>query len=243
MAKAVSSADVPKTKNDRNQIEYFGKKTGQVEIGKPQAFIVPMEPGRVIKTHFHSVQQYQVILSGDGVLGRLAIKPFSLHYTDGFTGYGPLTAGPAGMSYMALRPSTDPGMILTDRPDAREKMKPSPRRHWFQHEIPHADPATLGGLKNAQADTVFKPTEDGAGADCIRLGPDAASPAVDPAGTGGLYVLVCVGSIRFDGRDLPTTSLIWAGPGDAPVSVTAGAQGAALLVLRFPRLEAAAQAA
>src|SRR5690606_27722696 len=45
----------------------------------PQAFLVENTPHRVLRTHYHDVDQFQVIVQGDGTLGRHAVRPYSVH--------------------------------------------------------------------------------------------------------------------------------------------------------------------
>jgi len=39
----------------------------------PMAFLVEKEPGAVVKPHFHRADQYQVVVSGGGRMGRHAL--------------------------------------------------------------------------------------------------------------------------------------------------------------------------
>jgi hypothetical protein len=45
----------------------------------PQAFLVENTPHRQLRTHFHDVDQFQVIVSGGGTLGKHAVRPYSVH--------------------------------------------------------------------------------------------------------------------------------------------------------------------
>ena len=57
----------------------------------------------IIPSHFHAVNQFQVVVEGQGTLGKRAVHPWTVHYTNGFTGYGPLCAAAAGMAFFTLR--------------------------------------------------------------------------------------------------------------------------------------------
>lgn len=69
----------------------------------PFAFLVEMTPGSVLPTHFHPVDQFQVFVSGSGLLGRHLTNGLYVHYADRHTAYGPISAGPRGVTYFTLR--------------------------------------------------------------------------------------------------------------------------------------------
>jgi rubredoxin len=47
----------------------------------PQAFLVENMPHRHLRTHFHDVDQFQVIMSGGGTLGKHAVGPYAIHFS------------------------------------------------------------------------------------------------------------------------------------------------------------------
>lgn len=59
----------------------------------------------------HVQDEFQLVIDGDGALGRPAVRPISVHFAGRHTGYGPLTAGERGLSYMTLRAVLDLGAI------------------------------------------------------------------------------------------------------------------------------------
>ena len=69
----------------------------------PTVFLVEQPPNSVLAPHFHAQNQFQVVKDGSGTLGPHAVGPGSVHYAGAFTGYGPLVAGPAGLSYFTIR--------------------------------------------------------------------------------------------------------------------------------------------
>lgn len=49
----------------------------------PQLLLVEQPiPGSKILSHFHGVDQFQVVVGGSGKLGQHAVGPISLHYTN-----------------------------------------------------------------------------------------------------------------------------------------------------------------
>ena len=72
----------------------------------------------IIPSHFHAVNQFQVVVEGEGTLGKRAVYPWTVHYTNGFTGYGPLCAAAAGMAFFTLRNRWDAGGARYFPPDS-----------------------------------------------------------------------------------------------------------------------------
>ena len=81
-----------------------------------------------IPSHFHAVNQFQVVVEGEGTLGKRAVYPWTVHYTNGFTGYGPLCAGAAGMAFFTLRNRWDAGGARYF-PAGQSFMQPAPKLH------------------------------------------------------------------------------------------------------------------
>lgn len=89
----------------------------------PQAYLVAH--GREVaplRTHFHRVDQFQLVDRGAGRLGREAVTAGSVHYADGWTPYGPL--GPEaveGLGYVTLRARAETGLYAM--PDRRDRLR------------------------------------------------------------------------------------------------------------------------
>ena len=75
----------------------------------PIAYVIRQDPRSVIEPHFHRVEQFQVFVEGGGVFGRLPFEPVMAQYAAPYTTYGPIKAGPQGVTYYTLRPHWDPG--------------------------------------------------------------------------------------------------------------------------------------
>ena len=87
----------------------------------PHAFLIEVPGNTETPAHFHRVPQYEVFVQGGGKLGRRhAVESVTIHYTDEFTGYGPILAADKGLSYFTVRNFFDPGAEYVDRPGARE---------------------------------------------------------------------------------------------------------------------------
>jgi len=209
----------------------------------PQAFLIEMTPEEVIQPHFHEVEQFQVFLEGEGQLGRMndGIRPTVVHYTDAYTGYGPITASEHGLSYFALRPRKDPGAIYLHKEGYRERLRPSLKRHFTKPIIKSTEPV-LAHLTQPVVESLFDDKDyslaDGLGACIVRLGPGQVYAEHCPEKSGGQYVIVLQGQLKTVDHEEVSQSfqgwtVLFAEPGTGPVSLAAGDLGAEFLVLQF----------
>lgn len=199
----------------------------------PQAFLVQQDANWNFQSHFHLTAQFQVVVGGDGTLGRHEIKPVTVHYAAPQSGYGPLIAGSEGLSYMTIRAQADTGMWCL--PDEKDRMDhPMTRFHGWSEHIPVLEPAALRELKTAASAVVMPHVADGSSATVVTLPPRAAhTPPRGPDG-GHEFYLVLSGDIVFDGKTLSQHDVGFASA-DAAAHFTAGADGAQVLILSFGR--------
>jgi rubredoxin len=202
----------------------------------PQAFLVENTPHRHLRTHYHDVDQFQVIVSGDGTLGRHAVRPYTIHFARAHTPYGPITAGDEGLAWLTIRARRDAegAQFL---PEKREALLHAAERNpWQLSQEPVFAPF--------DAAVSLQPVpgihdERGLAAHALRMKPHANTCAPDPAATGGQYLIVLRGSVLRDGTEQRALTIGYVAPEDGPLALTAGAQGMDGLVLDFPRLELA----
>jgi redox-sensitive bicupin YhaK (pirin superfamily) len=158
------------------------------------------------------------------------VEPVRVHYAGAYTGYGPVVAGPKGLSYFTLRARTDPGAQFL--PGARDKMPKGLKRHLLAKAwppLPAADLATIGG---SEAKDLWGPQPDGIGAWMLRVAPNRAATA--PARAGAThYLLVISGALIMNGERLPRFAAIFISGNDTP-ALCAAEEGMELLVLQFP---------
>lgn len=227
----------------RYRIEYIGAKPDRGGAGQPQAFTVEMSPDQEVGVHYHSVAQYQVILYGDGRIGRHAVKTYAVHYTDEYTAYGPLVAGPGAMHYMTLRASGDPGPQYLSKPGVKEAIKPSRRRFLLGTDVLALGGEALARLTEPRIDPVLARHEDGVASLAMRLAPGMAARGPTPAEGGGHYFLVMSGALLHAGEELGPQSTLYVADTDEALTLQAGDKGAEVLFLQFPRKQQAAGAA
>ncbi len=199
----------------------------------PQAFLVEMDrPGAVIPPHFHRVDQFQVVVSGGGTLGKHSIDALSTHFADAYTPYGPIVVGDHGLAFFTLRPVEDAGANYM--PESRAHMLRRARRNVAGRATLTRSP-DLAQRSELVVETLLGPESDGLSALLLRLPAGAAADPPRPTAGGGQYALVVGGSARVEGALLPRWSCIWVGPDEPPIAVEAGEGGAEIVVVQFPR--------
>lgn len=235
MVQALSSDKVERIARQGRAYEsfltkYFG---APATLGAgPQGFLVEMTtPRGVIRPHFHRVDQFQILVAGGGTVGKHHAEPVAIHYTDGFTPYGPIVASDEGISFYTLRAQSDPGARYM--PGSRDKLERRARRGITRESglvegapKPAATPVTL--------DPVLAPHDDGLAAYTLRLAPNATTTGPDPSASGGQYYIVVNGGVQAGDEWLPPRSLMFVDAGDAAPAVTAGPEGAEVLIAQFP---------
>jgi hypothetical protein len=196
----------------------------------PTVFLVEQPPHAVLATHFHLHNQFQVVRAGSGTLGPHAVGPGSVHYAGAYTGYGPLMAGPAGLSYFTLRAVHETGANFL--PAARDRLRRGPKRH---AQGPVHAPLPLAALRGLPAPCrvpLIAPQDDLA-ACAFQLPPLAALAPGAPAGS-GQFQLVLAGALDTPQGRLQAWESRYLSAGEDAGGCAAGADGVHLLVLDMP---------
>lgn len=158
----------------------FGEAPGPAPT--PQVFLVEQSPLSRVHPHFHDENQFQVVIGGHGSIGRHAVSAFSVHYAQGQTGYGPVVAGPCGLSYLSIR--ADSQWLTHYLPDARGQMRPGARENRFAPRFDAIGDALLAELSAPGRETLLRGGRGQAGDGgveslCMQF------PRSDPTGTAG----------------------------------------------------------
>ncbi|MBL8386021.1 MAG: hypothetical protein JNM90_23250, partial [Burkholderiales bacterium] len=199
-----------------------------------QAFLVEQDPHWVTPPHFHLEAQFQVVVAGGGAFGRHPVAPLAVHYAAPQTGYGPISAGPQGVSYLTLRADGDTGAWYLHKPGSRERMEPGRRREQLHGAPAVAAAATdLAALRDATAEALIAPRADGLAAFLLRLPPARALDLPAHADHGGRYYVVTRGTVQAGADQMPALAVAFASADDR-TALRAGAAGAEVLVLQFP---------
>ena len=203
-------------------------------VDEPVAFLVEGTPARVIRPHFHENDQFQVVMSGGGTLGKHKLAVHAVHFSRAHTPYGPIVFGADGLSFLTLRAHWDPGAQYL--PDSREKLEQvKERKPWQMTEAP-----SFGGddAVNVHEFADIK-DERGLAAFSLSLKPHAAAAAPDASLSGGQYIIITRGSLTYQDKEYKAISIAFVKPGEGPWQLVAGAEGLEALVLNYPRREPA----
>lgn len=204
---------------------------GQGRAPSPQAYQVQQEPDWIFQTHFHLTAQFQVVVGGSGRLGSHDLAPVTVHYAAPQSGYGPLVAGPNGLTYLTIRAQTDSGMWCL--PEQKDRMEhPMRRFHGWSERI---EPSDAGALPHAIADSrvaiPVQPDGSMASVETLPAHGRAARPATGRRGEE--FYLVLGGTLAFDGRWLAAGEIGYASADHPAPTMEAGDGGVQFLVLSF----------
>ena len=116
-------------------------------------------------------------------MGKKAAQPFSLHYVKGHTPYGPITAGPEGVTYFTLRARWDTGAKYL--PESRDLLKKSPKKHKMVAGIDVPELEDLLKFKACCQSAVMQVDAEGIGAYLYNIPPKVRAQLKMPSPGGG----------------------------------------------------------
>ncbi len=216
--------------------DFIGDRANKVE-GQPHAFLAEQIAGGTIGAHYHHVDQFQVFSAGHGTLGRHPVSLIALHYVDHHTAYGPIHAGPQGLSLFTIRAQFDKFPVFLDRPGYKDHLQPSKKRYLMADGIVLSTEPVLQNRTEIAREELFPDADgsDGLSASILRLGAGMSATGPNPALGGGQYYLVVNGALLLAGVTYTSWSLVHLRPDDAPLQLRAGPEGLEVLALSFPR--------
>ncbi len=219
--------------------DIFGPRYSHGKAPGPQALMVDMEPGEVVRPHFHGTAQFQLFPAGAGTLGRKnePIQSLMVQYKDRHTAYGPITAGPNGLSFISLRVFTGASVpVYLEDPDFRDKLKPGKRRNWLSRRLELSTVSILRHREKPKWEPLWDPAtiDDEMNAQLLRLGAEQTVAGPNPKRAAGYYVFVVNGSMNHRSDDLGPWSMAVVEPTEESFEITAGSKGLEALVLEFP---------
>ncbi len=220
--------------------EFFGPRSSTSVAPGPQATMSDLNPHETVVAHFHGTTQFQLFTAGSGTLGKNALQPLVVQYKDHHTAYGPVVAGPFGLSFMAIRIKTGVSApVYLHEPGYKDHLKPSKRRNLLSAPIGLSTDPVMQSRKEASWEPLYDPAkiDDDMAAHVVRLGAGMAVMGPDPRRSGGYYVFVANGSLAKDGQELPRWSMVAVESNEPGFEIRAGKQGLEALVLEFPTEE------
>lgn len=206
--------------------------SAETDAPAPQAFLIQQDPDTLIRPHFHAQDQFQVVAEGGGTIGRHPLAPISVHYASRHTGYGPIVAGGAGLSYFTLRAVTTP--LAYFLPESRDRMEDLPRRNILGRTIAPSTCDALRARTDVAIEPVIEPQADGVAAWLLRLPPGMAHRLSSAAIRGDRFYLVGEGEMVAPGGTLPRFATAFVSAEEPDFDVVAGAAGLEVLTLHFP---------
>jgi hypothetical protein len=217
---------------------FFGPRSSAVRAPGPQATMSDLVPGETILPHFHGVSMFQLFLDGSATVGAKAqpLKPLTVQFKDHHTAYGPIVAGPQGLSFVALRIITaNSEPVYLHREGYRERLKPSRRRNLVSEPVVFSVEPVRQFREQPVWEDVIAETDDGIFARIARVGAGQSVAAPDPRAAGGYYIVVGAGSLIHGGEELPRWSMIVVENVEESFTIEAGPGGVEALVLQYPR--------
>ena len=217
------------------QTPFFGSRS---RPDSPLAALNRHDPGRWSCTHFHTTDQFQVIVDGGGTLGRHELAPISVHFSRAYTPYGPiLSDAEKGLAFFVMRTHADTGSL--ELPDEQEQLDcVVDRRPWqITRQVYFPDSGSAGITLHAVLEIR---DEQGLAVYALSMKSNAETLAPDPAHGDGQYVLVLKGSLLHGDKEHKAWALVFVGSNEGPFPMRAGTQGLEALILNFPQRQARA---
>ena len=202
---------------------------------RAQAYLVEQNPDWVLPVHFHLEHQYQVVTAGGGTLGRHPVVPLSIHYASPESGYGPLTAGPEGLSYLTLRVQGDEGAWYL--PESRARMQAGMKKRQLHAQPRRSVKATeVRALRAVETDVLIAPEPSGLAACLLRIPANEVVAESATGYTGDRFYVVTAGGMVLDRKDVEDVAALATVfvSREERFDVRSGAEGLEVLVLQFP---------
>lgn len=194
-------------------------------VDGPQAFLAVL-PGQrgPLRTHFHRVDQFQVITHGSAVMQGHPVRRGHVHYSDRFQPYGPIQPDDDGLAFLTLRSLTGGGVFYMpeSQPDLASGLKDIPESVSDRRNVTHDITASTGVLRD---------DPDGLRIEVIEAASDAAITA--RVGGSGAYVVVVSGSLTIGAEPIGADSIVWLDAGES-LDGASGPDGVRIAVLQYP---------
>jgi hypothetical protein len=192
-----------------------------------QAFLVEQRFPE-LRAHFHEVDQFQIVVNGSGHVGRDRVEVGAIHYTDGYTTYGPIrTELPVGIHYLTLR--ARPTLGINYMPESRAKRSSANRSS--DHFVCAVD-MTRRGTEPELVRIGRSRRNACAYAGCLPPGSALAGKLLESLSPCG-YLVVLSGAARVGQVELPPKSVVSFGRPSELSDVNATAAGATVAVVTF----------
>jgi len=198
----------------------------------PSAFLARYDPGDSSCTHFHSVDQFQILVKGKGRLGRHEVSPYYVHFSRAYTPYGPLHADEeVGWTFMTLRTRYDQGAQRL--PGALPALQQVADRKPWQVTSTAAFPAPGSDASLLEIPEIRD--DRGLFASTLAMAPGTRIVAPAPSSGAGQFVVAVNGSLIHDDLERKALAVAFIAPNESAFEIHAGGTGLEALILNFPR--------
>jgi hypothetical protein len=204
---------------------------GKDPLLSPTVFLVEQPPGSILAPHFHTQNQFQVVMAGGGRLGAHEVRHGCVHYAGAYTGYGPVVAGPEGLSYFTVRAVHETGANFMET--SRDKMIRGPKRHVQGPPLDPSSEVELARLTQPRVTHLIAPQPDRLEACVWYLPPGSRVEAPVPAPC-GQFQLAMAGSMRHHDAWLTGWESRYVAAAEPAGLLEAGPQGLQVLLLQMP---------
>src|SRR5215216_1319400 len=163
----------PGTGNQHWGTVFFGPRSSSGPAPGPQATMSDLNANETIVPHFHGVSMFQLFVAGYGTIGSRGqvLQPLTVQFKDHHTAYGPIVAGPQGLSFVAMRMYTgNSAPVYLSEPGYRDKLKKSKRRNLTSAPVRFSIEPVLADRNEAAWESLFPENDDGMAAHVVRLG-------------------------------------------------------------------------
>ena len=197
-----------------------------------QSYLIQQLPDVVNPLHFHTQNQFQVFIEGNGSFGKHTIEPYIVHYAGAYTGYGPIVAGSAGLHYLTLRSSRDPGAKFL--PAQMDEFKKGPKHHYTSPSIQPLEPGVLNSLQGHYFRWEHHDQATGLGVGELRLAPQQAYEINVPENSSGIFVVVIQGSLIENQQMITKNENVYISHEIGSYTTQSLQEGAQALILQVP---------
>lgn len=200
----------------------------------PQAYLVRQEQGWSIPPHFHLEDQYQLVVGGSGSIGVHLVRRGALHFASRHSGYGPVAAGPEGLSYLTLRAVTD--SYLWELPENREKnLRELPKRQVTVQPRVCASGELDQSQESLHVEEMIPPDDSGLGAWFLSNSKAEVVELPKQKAAGGRFIYVFEGDFTDGENEFSAGSCLWLDADEELNLCRSGTNGLQLCIAQFPR--------
>ncbi len=222
---------------DRQNAGFLTKMLADGVDGRPWMAVTIQPEGFKNPAHFHTEAQFQVLLDGGITFPAHPLEAIAIHYSDGYTPYGPFLLGDLGCKFAVLRVRDSEQIFMSDA-EGRKRRNPHGREIFGRSPKDAAWEKPLDTLPGVRRKILLGTEgEKTPQAQIWRCAPNVVLHRREaPFGEFGLLL---TGGARSGNREMNPGFVRFVIGDDPPTPLHCGEEGATWLILTFD--EAAAE--